>query len=69
MTHENRITNQSVESMPIAKAGPPSVKGFLAVCWRCQCGHVQIAEGSHTHVENCKRCDKAATVEVREGRA
>jgi hypothetical protein len=50
MNHQNRLTDQPVENMPVARERPPVVRAIQVWAWRCpNCRLMRLSEKSSTH--------------------
>lgn len=54
---------ETTETKP-DKVKPTVVRAMRAWHWTCECGLVQFAEKSTTHIGECKRCGKCFTVAI-----
>jgi len=62
----NRIANDPTSPPDPCAVKPASAKAYQAWAFRCpSCGLAQFADRSTTDVQNCNRCGKPVTVEVR----
>ncbi len=62
----NRLTDQPIENMPVARERPPSIRAIQVYAWRCpNCTLMRLSEKSSTHETVCTNCGAMFTVEIR----